>query len=109
LAAQGGVQFHCRSRRTRLIFEVRTESILVNTFAMGEMADIIRLEVDLIQSAMLTRKEELENRLHLASGLTHEQWVKHYAEKFRTQVEAVLKKKGRLPTKEELERTLYHN
>jgi hypothetical protein len=76
---------------------------------MGLMADIIRLEVEVINSAMLTRKEELENRLHLDSGLTHEQWVKFYAEKFRKEVDDVLKKKGRLPTKEELELTLYHD
>lgn len=76
---------------------------------MGMMSDIIRLEVDLMKSAMLTKKEELENKLHLSSGLTYEQWTKHYAEKFRKQVNDILLKKGRLPTKEELEITLYHD
>jgi hypothetical protein len=76
---------------------------------MGLQGDIMRLEASVIREAMLTRKEELENRLHLASGLTCEQWTAHYAEKFRVQVDAVLKKKGRLPTKEEIERTLYHD
>jgi hypothetical protein len=76
---------------------------------MGRMADIIRLEVILMKDAMLNRKEELENKLHLDSGLTYEQWTTHYAEKFRRKVDEVLKKKGRLPTKEELELTLYHD
>jgi hypothetical protein len=75
---------------------------------MGTEGDIMRLEVEIMKSAMLNRKEELENKLHLSSGLTYEQWTAHYAEKFRREVDAVLKKKGRLPTKEEVELTIYH-
>lgn len=67
----------------------------------------MRLEAEVIKSAMLTHREELENKLHLDSGLTHEQWVKFYAGTFRERVEETLKSKKRLPTKEELERDLY--
>jgi len=75
---------------------------------MGIEGDIMRLEVEIMKSAMLNRKEELENKLHIASGLTYEQWTTHYAEKFRREVDAILKKTGKLPTKEQVELTLYH-
>ena len=74
---------------------------------MGVEGDIMRLEVEIIKSAMLTHRERLENELHLSSGLTHEQWVNNFAEKFRREVEAAVKKTGKLPTKEQVERVLY--
>lgn len=36
-------------------------------------------------------------------GLTYEQWTAHYAVKFRDKVNEILKKEGKLPTKEEME------
>lgn len=75
---------------------------------MSTHGDIIRLEVEVMKSAMLNRKEQLENQLHLSSGLTYEQWTTFYAEKFRKAVDKALSDKGRLPTVEQLERTLYH-
>jgi hypothetical protein len=60
---------------------------------MGTQGDIMRLEARLMSESHFR-------------GLTHEQWTKHYAVKFRNRVEEVLKKTGRLPTKEEIERDL---
>jgi hypothetical protein len=76
---------------------------------MGLGADIIRLEVEIIKRAMMTKQDVIENEVHRNSGLTTEQWIAHYAPRFRKEVEAILKKTGKLPTAEQVERVLYHN
>lgn len=75
---------------------------------MGLGADIIRLEVEIIKRAMMTKQDVLENQVHCNSGLTYEQWIAHYAPKFRESVNDILKRTGKMPTAQEVERILYH-
>jgi hypothetical protein len=74
---------------------------------MGEMADIIRLETAIIKRAMMTKTDVLENEVHRQSGLTSEQWIAYYAPKFRLAVADILKRTGKIPTAQEVERILY--
>lgn len=58
---------------------------------MASEREIMHLEAAMIQN----------------NGLTPDQWVKFYAEAFRRRIYDVIKKKGKLPTVEEMERELY--
>ena len=74
---------------------------------MGLEGDIIRLEVEVIKRQMLSKQEAVENEVHRNSGLTYEQWVANYATKFRNTVNDILKRTGKIPTAQEVERILY--
>jgi len=56
---------------------------------MGTEADIIRLEYEVIRDSHFR-------------ALTPEQWIAHYAPQFRKRVNEILKKTGKLPTKEKI-------
>lgn len=57
---------------------------------MSSQRDIMLLEASLMKDSHFR-------------GLTYEQWTAHYAVRFRDKVNEILKKDGKLPTKEEME------